>query len=234
MNDFVPRGYLTLEKALEHFGRLKHADKWEAEKASSKREFQRLLFAADLSAEVLTDDGILHSLRSSIWGSVEAERIFETGRASISVGDIYFPDTMHGPVFIKQSSIDALFDDDSDDPSQSSDSQHESQEGAETPQLDAETPDTPEIPEIPEIRKEKRARETQEKYKRWYNLAQEIKKEPNKTHPTEIASAIAKREKGSTERGVNALNIRRRLDQHYPGWAEPRPSAKVSAKVSAK
>ncbi len=119
MNDFVPRGYLTLEKALEHFGQLKHPDDWEAEKASSKRVFQQHLFTADLSADVLTDDGVLNSLRSSIWGSVEAERIFETGRASISVGNEYFPDTVHGPVLIEQSSIDALFDDDSDDPSPS-------------------------------------------------------------------------------------------------------------------
>ncbi len=115
MNEFVPRGYLTLEKALEHFGRLKHTDKWEAEKASSKQEFQQLLFAADLPAEVLTDDGNLHSLRSSIWGSVEAARISETGRASISVGDEYFPNTVHGRVLIEHSSIDALFDGDSDD-----------------------------------------------------------------------------------------------------------------------
>ena len=117
MNDFVPRGYLTLEKALERFGQLKHPDDWEAKKASSKRELQQSLFAAGLSAGVLTDDGILHSLRSSIWGSVEAERIFETGRASISVGDYYFPATVDGPVLIEQSSIDALFDDASDEPS---------------------------------------------------------------------------------------------------------------------
>ncbi len=105
MNEFVPHGYLTLEKALEHFGQLKHADEWEAEKTSSKREFQQLLFDADLPAEVLTDDGYLHSLRSSIWGSVEAERIFETGRASISVGNEYFPNTVHGPVLIEQSRV---------------------------------------------------------------------------------------------------------------------------------
>ncbi len=139
MNEFEPRGYLTLERALERFGQLRRADESEAEKASSKQAFQQHLFVAELSAEVLTNDGVPHSLKSSIWGSAEAERIFETGRAGISVGDCYFPATVHGPVFIKQSSIDALFDDDSDDQSQSSDSQHESQEGAETPQLDAES-----------------------------------------------------------------------------------------------
>ena len=117
MNEFVPRGYLTLEKALEHFGQLKHADEWEAEKTSSKREFQQRLFAADLSAEVFTDDGILHSLRSSIWGGAAAERIFKTGRASISAGDHYFPYMVDGLVLIKKSSIDALFDGDSDEPS---------------------------------------------------------------------------------------------------------------------
>ena len=62
--------------------------------------------------------------------------------------------------------------------------------------------------------------ETKQKYKRWYDLAQEIKKEGKWTRPSEIARAIAKREKGSGERGVNAANIRRRLDKHYPRWAE--------------
>jgi len=119
MNKFNPRGYLTLERAFKRFCQLRRADKPKAKKAESRRAFQQHLFAAELPAEVLTDDGVLHSLRSSIWGGVEAERIFETGRASISVGDIYIPDTMHGPVFIKQSSIDALFDRDSDDHSQS-------------------------------------------------------------------------------------------------------------------
>ena len=132
MNEFVPSGYLPLKEAVEYFGRRRETAKLSdigpevldhelenTEKASSKQEFQQLLFAADLSAEVLANDGILHSLRSSIWGSVEAERIFETGRASISVGDYYFPDTVYGPVLVEQSSIDVLFDGDSDDPSQS-------------------------------------------------------------------------------------------------------------------
>ncbi len=118
MNEFVPRGYLTLEKALEHFGRLKYAGDWETKKDSSKQEFRQLLFEGTLSAKLFTDYGVLKSLPSRDWGSVEAERIFETGRASISVGNEYFPDTVHGPVLIEQSSIDAL-DDDSDDPSQS-------------------------------------------------------------------------------------------------------------------
>lgn len=82
---------------------------------------------------------------------------------------------------------------------------------AEGPQSDAETPET---------QREKRTRETKEKYKRWNDLAQKIKGEGRWTRPTEIASAIAKREKGSTKRGVNALNIRRRLDKAYPGWAK--------------
>ena len=110
MNPFVPDGYLTLEGALEHFGQLKHADKWEAEKASSKRTFQQFLFAETLSAKLFTPGGKLLSLESSIWGGIEAERIFETGRASKSVGDEYFPDAVDGPVLIEQLSIDALCD----------------------------------------------------------------------------------------------------------------------------
>ena len=90
-----------------------------------------------------------------------------------------------------------------------------------TPQPDAETPET---------RREKQARETKEKYKRWYKLAQEIKKEGKRTHPTEIASAIAKREEGSTERGVNALNIKRRLDEHYSGWSRTLRGGKLGGK----
>ncbi len=115
MDQNIPRGYLTLEKALEHFGQRKYPVEWETEKDSSKQEFQQLLFEEVLRANIFTDGGNLYSLQSRIWLSVEAERIFETGRASTSVGDYYFLATVHGPVFIKQSSIDALFD----DPSQS-------------------------------------------------------------------------------------------------------------------
>ena len=108
MNEFVPRGYLTLEKAVEYFGQLKHAGEWEAEKASSKQEFQQLLFEGNLSAKLFTDYGDLISLPSRDWGGIGAERIFETGRASISVGNEYFPDTVHGLVLIEQSAIGAL------------------------------------------------------------------------------------------------------------------------------
>ena len=115
MNEFVPRGYLTLKKALEHFGKLKHADKWEAEKASSQQEFQQLLFEETVPAELFTDDGDFESLPSRDWGGVGAEQIFETERSSISGGDYYFPATVHGRVLIKKASIDALFDGDSDE-----------------------------------------------------------------------------------------------------------------------
>ena len=115
MNKFVPRGYLTLKKALEHFGKLKHADKWEAEKASSQQEFQQLLFEETVPAELFTDYGDLKSLPSRDWGGVGAERIFETERSSISGGDYYLPDEVRGRVLIKKASIDALFDGDSDE-----------------------------------------------------------------------------------------------------------------------
>ncbi len=146
MNEFVPRGYLTLKKALEHFGKLKHADKWEAEKASSKREFQQLLFDETVPAKHFIG-GKLRSLESSIWGRGEAEYIFASGWATIHGGNVYFPATVHGPVLIKQSSIDALFDGDSDDSSQSPEAKSDGT-------LTAEAPET---------RKEKRVRGTKEK-----------------------------------------------------------------------
>ncbi len=218
MNEFVPRGYLTLKKALEHFGKLKHGDKWEAEKASSQQEFQQLLFEGTVPAEHFIG-GKLTSLESSIWGR-EAEYIFASGWATIHGGNEYFPAELRGRVLIKQSSIDALSDGDSDDPSQSPKA---ISDGA----LTAEA--SPSTAIGAETRREKRARETQEKYRRWYDLAQEIKGEGKWTRPTDIAGAIAKREKGSTERGVNAKNIRRRLDKHYPRWAERGQTQKTIA-----
>jgi hypothetical protein len=75
-------------------------------------------------------------------------------------------------------------------------------------------------------RREERKQKTSEKYKRWYQIALEIKGEGEWTRPTEIAKAVAKREskrlktEKKHEKGVNAGNIRRRLDQHFPGWSE--------------
>ena len=132
MNKFVPRGYLPLKEALKYFGRRRETAKLSdigrealdhelenTEKASSKQEFQQLLFEETVPAKLFIG-GRFFSLESSIWGTVETERIFETEQASRSVGNEYFPDVVYGRVLIKQSSIDALFDDDSDDPSQSS------------------------------------------------------------------------------------------------------------------
>ncbi len=53
MNEFVPPGYLTLDAALERFGKRKHAGDWETEKASSKEELQGLLFVGTLTAKYL-------------------------------------------------------------------------------------------------------------------------------------------------------------------------------------
>ena len=67
---------------------------------------------------------------------------------------------------------------------------------------------------------------TEEKYQRWYDEAKGIKKKGQWTRPTEIAKVIAKREikrlkkKGVSLRGINATNIRRRLDDNFPGWSE--------------
>ena len=78
----------------------------------------------------------------------------------------------------------------------------------------------------PETRREERKRETKEKYQRWFELSQEIKAEGKYTRPTDIASAVAKREtarmkeKGIKEKGVNGPNIHRRLNDQHPGWVE--------------
>ncbi len=90
MNEFVPRGYLTLEKALERFGQLKYADDWKARKASSEQEFRQLLFAETLSAKLFTGGKLLF-LESSIWGGIEAEYIFASGCATLRGGHEYFP-----------------------------------------------------------------------------------------------------------------------------------------------
>ena len=84
--------------------------------------------------------------------------------------------------------------------------------------------------ESEESRREKGKQETREKYKRWYDQAQEIKKEGKWTRPTDIAAAIAKREKDVKAKGTNAANIRRRLDEHYRGWAERGQAQKTGAK----
>ena len=79
--------------------------------------------------------------------------------------------------------------------------------------VDAHQPDAL-TPDIPETRKEKRARETQEKYERWHSTAREIRREGKWVRPTDIASAVAKREENAT-----AGNVKRRLDEHFSGWA---------------
>ena len=86
MNEFIPRGYLTLEKALEHFGWLKHPDEWEAEKASSKREFQQLLFDETVPAKhfiggKLVKDWTYHACRDTVttWLQTEGHSEFERG-----------------------------------------------------------------------------------------------------------------------------------------------------------
>ena len=66
-----------------------------------------------------------------------------------------------------------------------------------------------------ESRREKGQQKTREKSKGWYDQAQGIKSEGEWTRPTDIAKMIAKREKN-----VTAKNIKRRLDEHYPGWGQ--------------
>ncbi len=84
----------------------------------------------------------------------------------------------------------------------------------------AQTETTSLMPNTERGRREEGKRKTRVKYQRWYDCAQEIRSEGKWTRPTEIAAVIAKREKDSKETGVNAKNIRRRLDQYHPGWAK--------------
>ena len=114
MNAFIPLGYLTLEDALIRFGKRKFPDDWEVKKTASRQEFQQLLFAKRVPAKVLTDAGDIKPLPSSDWGASRANRILETGRAPVSIGSYYFPETAYYRVLIEESAIDALFDAEAD------------------------------------------------------------------------------------------------------------------------
>ncbi len=137
MNEPVPRGYFSPEEAIEYFGRRLKFAGWDTtklseigrealkhelektEKASSKQEIQHLLrhllFEEILSAKHFIG-GKLLSFESSIWLNVEAEYIIASGWATTRGGHEYFPAEVRGRVLIEQSSIDALFDGDTDDP----------------------------------------------------------------------------------------------------------------------
>ncbi len=64
--------------------------------------------------------------------------------------------------------------------------------------------------------REKGKADTQAKYQRWYDKAQAIKVDPERTHPMEpgaIAGAVARHE------GVNPSSVKRRLNELFPEWA---------------
>ncbi len=121
MNEFVPRGYLTVEQAIEHFGRRKYGAEWETEIDSIKLELQQLSFEETLSPKLFTKDGVFYPLPLRIWGSSEVERIWSTGRSSVSAGPEYFEYVVYGRVLFEQATIDALLDGESDDPAPKSD-----------------------------------------------------------------------------------------------------------------
>ena len=83
-----------------------------------------------------------------------------------------------------------------------------------------------------ESQREQGKRKTGEKYQRWFELALKIMAEGDCPGPSQIASAIAKRERkrmaeqGIMEKGVNGPNIRRRLDEHFQGWSTPKAAQK--------
>ena len=69
-------------------------------------------------------------------------------------------------------------------------------------------------------RKEQRTQETRAKYRSWYDRSQKIKAD-NKAHrPIEIAKVIAKEEIKAGNTKANAETIKRRLNEHYSGWAD--------------
>ena len=66
-----------------------------------------------------------------------------------------------------------------------------------------------------ETRRGQQIQQTLEKYRIWFDLAQEIK--AGKSHkPVELARLVSKKLNYS----VKAESIRRRMDEHFPGWAD--------------
>ena len=85
-----------------------------------------------------------------------------------------------------------------------------------------------------ETRRDQRHRRTLDRYQQFYDLSQAIIAEGIYARPTEIAKAVAKRYEGPNEKGVNAKNIRRRLDEHFRGWSTPKTAQQKRAqKVGA-
>ena len=60
-------------------------------------------------------------------------------------------------------------------------------------------------------------RKTLEKYESWRSRARAIKVDDKSKGPMDIARQIAKENHGV--KGASAANVKRRLDENFPGWA---------------
>jgi hypothetical protein len=184
-------------------------------------QLRQWLYDGIIPAVCLDDEGQELEISNRIWARRDAITILHTNQV----------DTV-GYVFLSQAHLETAIcgEDEPEQPessgqaessSSNQDSHTEKTAPSATPLDEAERPEI----KLQETPGEKRKRKSREKYRRWYDLAQVIKSEGRLSRPTEIANAIEKREtkrlkgKGVTEKGLNRANIRRRLDQHYPGWS---------------
>ena len=198
-------------------------------------QLRQWLFAEIIPALIFDDQGQCHDVRNNTWAHPGAITILHAGQTLV--------DGAAGHVLLSQPHLEsAIRGEEEVEPSQGPEKFEPSpidkepqpeisliSSPSEAHSQQAESPE----PEAENDRREKQKRKTEEKHQHWLELSQQIKAEGKWTRPKEIASAIAKREKArinasvraggtckdSKERGVNAENIRRRLDQHYPGWA---------------
>jgi hypothetical protein len=176
----------------------------------------------------LDADGGQHTPPSRIWAAADAITILHKGRATVDevVGHVLLSQTHLETAIHGEEELEQAQGSEESEPALSDKGPHP-EKTAPSGQYQAHSNEAeqPE-PEFEEGRRDKRKRETKEKYQRWYNHAQEIKDEGRWTRSTDIANAIAKREtkrlkgKGVNDKGINATNIKRRLDEHYPGWSE--------------
>ena len=188
-------------------------------------QLQQWLYAGTVRAICLDDQGDRYEITENDWGRWNTKSMLFTGRA-----------TMNGrssDVLISQADLEAAIRGEGE-PEQAPNSEQSEQASSDhEPHAEKSAPLNAPLdeakrpkPGFKDTRSKNLKPETEEKYQHWYNLAQEIKKEGQWTRPTEIAKAIAKREikrlkgKGVSLRGINANNIRRRLDENFRGWSE--------------
>ena len=72
-------------------------------------------------------------------------------------------------------------------------------------------------------RREQQAAETLDKYREWYDEALAIKADRSLPQPLQ---AVDIRRKIASKFGVDSESVKRRLNQHYPGWADYKQAEK--------